>query len=308
MGELIDGAWHAGWRLGGAKGAFERSKTTFRERVTDVEAGRYHLYVARACPWAHRTLITRALRGLEDAVSVSYLDAKMGEDGWAFRSSDPDPIGPSRFLRDVYLRADPKVTTRVTVPVLWDRVRGNIVNNESREIMRMLDVDFAPLARDPAVATLAPPDLVPEIERVLDAIYAPINNGVYRAGFAGSQEAYDDAVRELFAALAHWDGVLENRPYTCGDAMTEADVALFTTLARFDLVYHGHFKCNVRRLRDHEHLWRFARRMYAHPAVRGTCSFEEIKTHYYWSQDNVNPSRIVPAGPADYERALEAPL
>lgn len=308
MGELIDGVWHTGWRLGGsAKGAFERSKTTFRGRVAGVAAGRFHLYVAKACPWAHRALITRALRGLEHAVGVTVVDPHMGEDGWVFSADDPDPMG-GKLLRDVYLRADPKCTGRVTVPVLWDREKGTIINNESREVMRMLDVDFAPLSREAAVATLAPEELLPEIDRVLDAIYVPINNGVYRAGFARSQEAYDEAVRELFAALDHWNGVLAARPFTCGDVMTEADVALFTTFIRFDLVYHGHFKCNVRRLQDYEHLWRFTRRMYAHPAVRGTCALDEIKTHYYWSQDNVNPTRIVPVGPSDYSRALEAPL
>jgi glutathionyl-hydroquinone reductase len=308
MGRLVDGVWETGWYRPDASGAFERPATVFRSRPTEIVAGRYHLYVSRACPWAHRTLITRALRGLEHAVGVTVVDPKMAPDGWAMRADDPDLVLGAKLLRDVYLRADARYTGRVSVPVLWDRERMTIVNNESREIMRVLDVDFAPLARDPAMQTLAPPELRGEIDRVLDAIYQPINNGVYRAGFARSQSAYETAVRELFAALAHWNEVLARRPYTCGDVMTEADVALFTTCLRFDLVYYSHFKCNLARLRDHEHVWRFTRRMYADPRIRATCFLDEIKTHYYWSQDNVNPSRIVPLGPTEYAAELELPL
>ncbi len=308
MGQLLGGVWHPGWYPPNAGGAFERPKTVFRKRVTAVTPGRYHLYVALACPWAHRTLITRALRGLEGAVGVTVVDPRMGEDGWSFRPDDPDPVGGARLLREVYLRADPTYTGRVTVPVLWDREAGAIVNNESREVMRMLDVDFAPLAKAPLVDTLCPPELQAEVDRALDAIYEPINNGVYRAGFAKSQAAYDGAVDELFRALARWDEALSGRPFTCGERMTEADVALFTTCLRFDLVYYAHFKCNLRRLRDHPHLWRFTRRMWQHPGVRATCALDDIKTHYYWSQDNVNPTRIVPAGPAEYERDLDSPL
>jgi putative glutathione S-transferase len=170
-------------------------------------------------------------------------------------------------------------------------------------VMRIFDIDFAPLARNPHVATLAPPDRIDDIDRVLDAIYGPINDGVYRAGFATSQAAYDRAVLELFAALAHWDAVLGEQPFLCGAQMTEADVALFTTLLRFDLVYYAHFKCNLKRLRDHPNLWRFTRQMYQHPGIRPTCHLDDIKTHYYWSQPTVNPTRIVPRGPS-----LEAEL
>ena len=303
MGQLVDGVWHPGWHTPAANGAFERPPTVFRNRGLEPVAGRYHLYVSYACPWAHRTMITRALRGLEEAVGVTIVDPHMGDDGWPFKPSDPDPLGPSAFLRDVYLRADPHFTGRPTVPVLWDRVAGSLVNNESREVMRMLDVDLAPIARG---ESLAPTELVGEIDRILDAIYEPINNGVYRCGFARSQGAYDRAARELFAALAHWDGVLADRPYLCGERMTEADIALFTTCLRFDLVYYAHFKCNAKRLRDHVNLWRFTRRMWQQPAIRATCSLDEIKIHYYWSQDNVNPSRIVPVGPLEYERDLDA--
>jgi putative glutathione S-transferase len=307
MGQLVDGIWQAGWYEPDAHGAFHRPATRFRNRLCEIVDGRYHLYAAWACPWAHRTLITRALRGLSHAISVTIVDPHMGDDGWKLRPDDPDPIGNAALLREVYLRADTGYTGRVTVPILWDRKTATIVNNESREVMRMFDVDFAPLARDPLEPSLAPPELLEEIDAVLDAIYAPINNGVYRAGFATSQGAYAHAANELFVALAHWDGVLADQPYLCGDRMTEADIALFTTLLRFDLVYFAHFKCNVRRLRDHTNLWRFTRRMYQHPGIRPTCQLDDIKTHYYWSQPTVNPTRIVPLGPA-LEADLSAPL
>lgn len=307
MGQLVDGKWQSG---GGKSttGAFDRPPTVFRDHVTAVSSGRYHLYAARACPWAHRALITRSLRGLDHAIGVTIVDPHMGADGWPFKTDDPDPIGPSRFLRDVYLRGDSRYTGRVTIPVLWDRETNRIVNNESREIMRMLDQDFASLSIAPMVNTLYPPDLRGEIDRILDAIYEPINNGVYRAGFASTQEAYTAACTELFRALAHWDDELAGRSFLCGAQLTAADVALFTTCLRFDLVYYSHFKCNVKRLRDHTNLWKFTRRMWNHPGVRPTCFLDEIKTHYYWSQDNVNPTRIVPLGPGEYEHDLDAPI
>jgi putative glutathione S-transferase len=306
MGHLVDGVWHDEWYEPDVHGAFQRPEARFRSRPSEIAAGRYHLYAASACPWAHRTLITRSLRGLTDAISVTIVDPRMGPDGWVFRADDPDPIGGATLLRDVYLRAERDYSGRVTVPVLWDRELATVVNNESREVMRIFDIDFAPLARDPFVQTLAPPELVGEIDRVLDAIYGPINDGVYRAGFATSQGAYDRAVEDLFSALAHWDAVLGAQPYLCGARMTEADIALFTTLLRFDLVYYAHFKCNLKRLRDHANLWRFTRRMYQHPGIRPTCHLDDIKTHYYWSQPTVNPTRIVPRGPA-LEAELAAP-
>jgi putative glutathione S-transferase len=307
MGQLVDGRWHVGWYEPDAGGEFRRPATRFRERPLEIAAGRYHLYAAWACPWAHRTLITRSLRGLSSAISVTIVDPHMGDDGWRFRPDDPDPIGGAALLREVYLRADPEYTGRVTVPVLWDRHAQTIVNNESRDVMRILDVDFAALAQDPLESSLAPAGLVEQIDAVLDAIYAPINNGVYRAGFAATQDAYASAACELFAALARWDAVLADQPFVCGAQMTEADIALFTTLLRFDLVYYAHFKCNVKRLRDHANLWRFTRRMYQHPGIRPTCRLDDIKTHYYWSQPTVNPTRIVPLGPS-LEAELLAPL
>lgn len=309
MGELIDGVWKVGWYQPDEQGAFRRPKTRFRNKITAdgstgfrAEAGRYHLYVAYACPWAHRTLIVRALRGLEDAISVTTVDPKMGDDGWVMKKDDPDVVLGKTFLRDVYLEADARYTGRVTVPVLWDKQKGTIVNNESREIIRMLDTEFEACAKNDR--TLAPRELVGAIDATLDAIYEPINNGVYRAGFAGTQAAYETAVREVFDALDHWEGVLGKQRYLTGDRLTEADVALFTTLLRFDLVYYAHFKCNVRRLRDYPNLWGFTRDIYQIPEVKRTCRLDEIKTHYYWSQTTVNPSRIVPVGPT---LDLEAP-
>ncbi|MDB4940641.1 MAG: Glutathione S-transferase, omega [Labilithrix sp.] len=302
MGELVDGTWHKGWYDPDQKGAFQRPATRFRHRITQdgssgfaTEAGRYHLYVSHACPWAHRTMITRALRGLEDAVSVTVVGPDMGDDGWPFTPERPDPLGPSSFLRDVYVRADAHYTGRVTVPVLWDKQRATIVNNESREVMRMLDTELEAFAT--GGPTLYPAALRAKIDETLDALYAPINNGVYRAGFATKQEAYDEAVRELFAALDHWDEVLAGQRYLCGATLTEADVAFFTTLVRFDLVYHGHFKCNVRRIQEYPHLWGYLRDIYQTPGVAETCHLGEMKRHYYWSQSSVNPTRIVPAGP-----------
>jgi putative glutathione S-transferase len=307
MGQLVDGVWQAGWYEPDAGGAFRRPATRYRDRPQHITAGRYHLYAAWACPWAHRTLITRALRGLSDAVSATIVAPRMGDNGWEFRSDAPDPIGGAALLREVYIRANPRYSGRVTVPILWDREAGTIVNNESREIMRIFDVDFAPLARDPFEPSLAPPELIDEIDAVLTAIYEPINNGVYRAGFAASQVAYDTAVHELFSALAHWDAVLGEQPFLCGARMTEADIALFTTLLRFDLVYYAHFKCNLKRLRDHANLWRFTRQMYQHPAIRPTCRLDDIKMHYYWSQYTVNPTRVVPIGPS-LEPELSVPV
>ena len=308
MGEMIDGQWKAGWYAPDEKGAFKRPKTKFRAHIAPggehpPEAGRYHLYVAYACPWAHRTIITRALRGLEDAISITTVDPRMPDDGWMMKKDEPDDVLGKGLLREVYLAADARYTGRATVPILWDKKKKTIVNNESREVMRMLDTEFEAFAKNQK--TLAPPELVPKIEEVLDAIYEPINNGVYRAGFATKQEAYEDAVRELFEALDHWEAVLGRQRYVTGDRLTEADIALFTTLLRFDLVYYAHFKCNVRRLRDYPNLWGFTRDVYQIPAVKQTCRLDEIKTHYYWSQTTVNPHRIVPVGPT---LDLDAPV
>lgn len=306
MGLLIDGRWSTDWYESDEKGRFLREPTQFRNLITadgssgyPAAAGRYHLYVSLACPWAHRVLILRRLKRLEDAISVSVVGHFMGEDGWEFTDDEPgatpDHIHGARFLREVYVKAKPDYTGRVTVPVLWDRVTGTIVNNESREIMRMLDHEFD--AFGDASVDLCPANLRERVDGVIDAIYAPINDGVYRCGFATEQEAYDEAVEALFEALDHWEGVLSKQRYTCGDRFTEADVCLFTTLVRFDLVYHTHFKCNVRKIAEYPSLHGFVRDVYQIPGVAETCDFEHIRNHYYRSHESLNPKRIVARGP-----------
>lgn len=292
MGQMIDGVWHAGWYEPDKSGAFQRPEAKFRGHAAP-ERDRYHLYVSYACPWAHRTIITRKLRGLDDVIGMTVVNPKMGDDGWVF--DQPDPVLGLPRLQDVYRVAKKDYTGRVTVPVLWDKKEKTIVNNESREVMRLLDHDFDELATKGTC--LAPKELVARIDETLTAIYQPINNGVYRCGFAGKQGAYDNACAELFAALDHWNAVLGKQRYMCGEKLTEADIAMFTTLVRFDLVYYSHFKCNVRRIQDYPNLWGFVRDIYHTDGVAETCDFDHIKVHYYWSQTTVNPTRIVPLGP-----------
>jgi glutathionyl-hydroquinone reductase len=313
MGRLVEGRWtNEAWRAD-ERGHFLRDSTSFRAWITadgssglPADAGRYHLYVSYACPWAHRTLIARSLLGLEDAISVSVVDPFMGDDGWSF-SDGPgcvrDDVNGADHLWQIYAKAEPRYTGRVTVPVLWDRERGAIVNNESREIVRMLGC-FAPRAGHDGgrPVSLCPEALREAIDRTADALYGPVNNGVYRAGFASTQQAYDEAVTELFAALDRWEEALGRARFLCGDALTEADVFLFTTLLRFDPVYHGHFKCNLRRVADYPNLWGFVRDVYQTPGVAGSCRLDHIKQHYYRSHAHINPTRIVPRGPIlDYE-------
>ncbi|MBL8941705.1 MAG: glutathione S-transferase family protein [Myxococcales bacterium] len=302
MGHLDGGTWHVqqGFPTD-ASGAFTRAPTTFRgtvEPAAAAEAGRHHLYVALACPWAHRTLVARALLGLEQAISVSVVHPYMGEQGWTFAPADgvvPDPIHGATYLWEIYRAADPKFTGRVTVPVLWDRVANTIVNNESREILRMMSTRFASLGH--GRLDLAPIELRPSIEAALDAMYGTVNNGVYRAGFARTQGAYDRAVTELFAALDGWETRLGTNRFLCGDVVTEADICLYTTLFRFDAVYHGHFKCNLRRIVDYPNLWGFLRDVYQLPGVAAVSNVEHCKQHYYRSHAHINPTGIVPAGP-----------
>ncbi|HTQ43527.1 MAG TPA: glutathione S-transferase family protein [Polyangiaceae bacterium] len=301
MGLLVDGKWTKRWYSSDAHGRFVREGTLFHGRAVP-EAGRYHLYASFACPWASRALIMRKLKGLESAITVGIVDPFMGEDGWAFSDALRDEVNGSAFLRDVYVRAKPDYSGRVTVPVLWDRREGTIVNNESREIIRMFDHDFAVLS--PGAPDYAPPDLVQAIDREIDAMYDPVNNGVYRAGFATKQRAYEEAVGELFAALDRYEERLSRQRYLLGARMTEADVCLFTTLVRFDPVYHFHFKCNLRRLRDYPNLWGYVRDVYQHPGVAETVNLDHIKQHYFRSHESVNPTRIVPVGPEiDYSTA-----
>lgn len=298
MGQLIDGQWHKGWYDPDKRGAFARPKTVFRNAVApeDVEPGRYHLYVSYACPWAHRAMIVRALRRLEPVIGMTSVDPHMSDEGWSFGGDgEEDPLFQSTYLRDLYTRADPHYSGRVSVPILWDKKKNTIVNNESRDIIRIFDTAFDEVAEGPS---LAPPELRLAIDSRLDEIYEPFNNGVYRAGFATKQEAYDEAVRDVFATLDRMEQVLAGQRWLCGDTFTEADVAFFTTSLRFDLVYYAHFKCNVRRIRDYPNIWRFVRDVYAMEPVKRVCRLDEIKVHYYWSQTTVNPSRVVPLGPS----------
>jgi glutathionyl-hydroquinone reductase len=300
MGLLVDGQWRDVWyETKETGGRFVRRDSSFRGAIDFTEAGRYRLYASLACPWAHRVLIVRALKGLEEALPVSIVDPFMGDHGWAFSEGPgciPDPILGARYLYDIYLRADPRYTGRVTVPVLFDTRTQTIVNNESSEIIRILDRAKAPLATR-ACAELYPEALRAEIDAVNALTYDAVNNGVYKAGFATTQSAYEEAVTTLFAALDTLETRLARQRFLVGDELTEADVRLFTTLVRFDAVYHGHFKCNLRRLVDYEHLWRFARTVYALPHVAETVSFDHIKQHYYRSHPSINPTRIVPLGP-----------
>jgi putative glutathione S-transferase len=306
MGRLAAGKWTNEWYEPDAKGRFVRGETAFRDRVTSdgsspfpAEAGRYHLYVSYACPWAHRTLIARALKRLDGAISVSIVDAFMGDDGWTL-SEGADSVNGARLLWQVYVKARSDYTGRVTVPILWDKRSNTIVNNESREILRMFATQFD--AFGDARVSLSPASLRPEIDRTIESIYAPINNGVYRAGFATTQGAYDEAVTELFEALDRYEKLLGERRFLCGPTMTEADICLFTTLLRFDPVYYGHFKCNLRRIVDYPNLWGFVRDIYQTPGVRETCRLDHIKEHYYRSHPTINPTRIVPKGPIiDYD-------
>ncbi|MBD6616324.1 glutathione S-transferase family protein [Komarekiella sp. 'clone 1'] len=304
-GMMVAGKWITDKNKQNQSGEFHEIPTTFRDRVTadgtsgfKAEAGRYHLYVSLGCPWAHRTLIMRELKGLNDAISVSIADVILGDKGWRF-SAPPGAIANSvshaQYLPEIYLKADPKYTGRATVPVLWDQQTQTIVNNESREIMRMLDVEFGELATQKV--DLYPRDLQRKIDETIDAIYLPINAGVYRSGFATSQAAYEDAVTELFESLAHWETVLSKQRYLCGDRLTEADICMFATLYRFDSVYYGHFKCNLRRIIDYPNLWNYLKDLYQRPEFKVTCNLDYIKRGYYMSMTDINPNRIVPKGP-----------
>lgn len=303
MGLLIEGVWKTDWYKSDDEGAFKRPETQFRAWVREdspegfvPEAGRYHLFVSYACPWAHRTLIARALNGLEDVISVTNVSSEMGDDGWVFGGDgDADPILNARFLREIYLHADAKYTGRVTVPVLWDKKKQTIVNNESREIMRMFNTSFRALST--TSAQLAPTEQIEAIDAMMDRIYHPYNNGVYRAGFATQQAPYEKAVREVFATLDALDELLATQRYLCGNQLTEADIAMFTTSIRFAEVYYAHFKCNIRRIEDYPNVWAYVRDIYQMPEVRQTVNLPQIKRHYYFSQTTINPTRVVPVGP-----------
>jgi putative glutathione S-transferase len=273
-------------------GRFVRQSSSFREVIAQrPEAGRYHLYVSLACPWASRIVIARKLKGLEDVLPMTVLDPVRDERGWRFTADEPDPVNGYELLREAYLETDPSYEARVTVPVLYDTVERRVVNNESGDLMRMLDGwnDEAP--------QLAPPDVVEQIDAINERVYRQVNNGVYRAGFAGSQAAYDEAVADVFDGLDWLDERLAARRYLTGDRITEADWRLFTTLVRFDAVYYVHFKCNVQLVAQYPNLSGYLRDLYQQPGIAETVDFDHIRRHYYTTHPSINPTRIVPAGP-----------
>ena len=312
MGLLIDGVWHDQWYdTRNTGGRFQRSVAGFRNWVTAdgspgpsgeggfrAEAGRYHLYIARACPWAHRAMIFRALKGLEGIISYSVANWLMLENGWTFEPGPgvtPDHVNGKRFLHELYTLADPSYTGRVTVPVLWDKQRRTIVSNESAEIIRMLNSAFDGIGA--AAGDYYPEALRPEIDALNSRIYDTVNNGVYKAGFATTQEAYEEAVGPLFESLDWLEDILSRQRSLTGDRLTEADWRLWTTLLRFDSVYVGHFKCNIRRIADYPALASYTRELYQVPGIAATVDMDHIKKHYYQSHRTINPTGVVPVGP-----------
>lgn len=306
LGQLVNGKWTSEWTERSSSGQFQRMPTQFRDWITadgssgfKAEPGRYHLYVSLGCPWAHRTILLHKLKGLDNVIGLSIVDPVVSEQGWKF-SDRPgairDSINHADYLWQVYVKANSTYTGRVTVPVLWDTQKNTIVNNESRQIIRMFNSEFNAFATNSDVDFYLQ-SLQEKIEKTIDEIYQPINNGVYRSGFASSQAAYEEAVTELFAALDRWEIILDRQRYLCGAQITLADWCLFTTLFRFDLAYNGIFKCNIRRLIDYPNLWSYCRDLYQQPGVKQVCSVEHVKQLYYAGIPEINPNRIVPKGP-----------
>jgi putative glutathione S-transferase len=312
MGLLVEGKWKNEWYdTTSTGGRFERKAPSFRNWVTrdgsagisgiggfKAEPNRYHLYVSLACPWAHRTIIYRKLKGLEGMISMSVVNAFMGEEGWTFAPGEgvvADPILNAINVHEIYTAAQADYTGRVTVPILWDKKTNTIVSNESPEIIRMFNSAFDDVGALPG--DFSPPALLAEIDELNEFIYPTINNGVYRAGFATTQEAYEEAVTEVFSALDTLELRLEDSRYLTGNTITEADWRLFTTLVRFDAVYVGHFKCNLRRIVDYPNIWGYLRDLYQVPGIEETVAMDYIKAHYYGSHETINPTRVIPAGP-----------
>jgi len=313
VGQLVDGRWSTEWYdTAKTGGAFVRSEAPFRNWITPdgapgptgeggfpAEAGRYHLYISYACPWAHRTLIFRALKSLEDLITVSVVSPKMpDETGWSFKTeegSTGESLYGSEFLYNIYQKAKPDHTGRVTVPVLWDKVGKTIVSNESADIIRMFNSALDGLTGNDD--DYYPEALRPQIDAINKRVYDTVNNGVYKAGFATKQAVYEKAATELFVSLDWIEHILGQSAYLAGDRVTEADWRLFTTLVRFDAVYFGHFKCNIRQIADYPHISHYLKGLVATPGVRETIFIDHIKTHYYWSHTRINPTQIVPVGP-----------
>lgn len=304
LGQLVKGQWTTEWTERDEQGQFQRMPTQFHHWITPdgssgfkAEPGRYNLYISLGCPWAHRTALLWKLKELETVIGLSIVDPVIGDRGWQFSDKPecvPDSVNDADYLWQIYVKSNPDYTGRVTVPVLWDKQTNQIVNNESRQIIQMFNHGFGEYA---AKVDFYPEPLRAEVDRILDAIYQPINNGVYRSGFATSQSAYDEAVTELFEKLTHWNTVLGQQRYLCGNQVTLADWCLFTTLFRFDLAYYGLFKCNLKRLVDFDNLWNYCCDLYQYPGVRSMCSVNHVKQLYYAGIPELNPSRIVPQGP-----------
>lgn len=312
MGLLVEGKWVDQWYdTKSTGGKFVRTVTQFRNWITPdghagptghggfkAESGRYHLYISLACPWASRTLIMRKLKGLENHISISIVHPLMLENGWTFSDAPgliKDSLFNSDYLYQVYLKADPNYSGRVTVPVLWDKQTNTIVNNESAEIMRMFNTAFNNITGN--YDDYYPEHLQSEIDAMNDFVYPNINNGVYKAGFSTNQAVYEKEVTKLFAALDKLEEQLANQQFLVGNQLTEADIRLFTTLVRFDAVYFGHFKCNIKALVDYPNLWDYTKRLYNHAGIAKTVDFDHIKQHYYGSHKTINPTGIVPVGP-----------
>ena len=305
LGQLVNGKWVENWTERDENGEFQRMNTKFHHQITadgssgfKAEPDRYHLYISLGCPWAHRTAILWQLKELKDVVGLSIVDPVISEAGWKFTTREGcilDTVNGAEYLREIYLLADKNYTGRVTVPVLWDRKTQTIVNNESLQIIKMFNSEFDNFTQ--AQVDFYPQQLQTKIDQAISQIYQPINNGVYRTGFALTQTVYEQAVGELFTALDYWEEILSQQRYLCGDAITLADWCMFTTLFRFDLAYHGIFKCNLKRLVDYPNLWNYCRDLYQQPKVAEVCSISQVKELYYRSIPEINPNGIVPLGP-----------
>jgi putative glutathione S-transferase len=303
MGLLVEGKWQDTWyNTEKTNGKFIREDAQFRKQILDepnathpVEKNRYHLYVANACPWAHRTLIVRKLKQLEPYISVDVVHPHMLDKGWTFKENCSDQLFNAQQLSEIYLKANPKYSGRVTVPLLWDKQHATIVNNESADIIRIFNQAFNSLTQNKE--DYYPQALQSEIDHINEEIYHKINNGVYKVGFATTQSAYDEAFNALFNALEQLEVHLTTQDYLVGNQLTEADIRLFPTLIRFDLVYYVHFKCNYKMIKDYKNLFNYLMRIYQHPGIADTLNIEQIKAHYYYSHQHLNPHRIVPLGP-----------
>ena len=306
MGQLVNGVWTKGSVSSNQKdGSFERVDSVFRNEISindelyKPETNRYHLYVSYACPWAHRTLIFRHLKKLENHISVDYVHPDMLENGWSFSNNFPKTTGDSlhfkSYIHEIYQLSDKKVSSKATVPILWDKKTSTIVNNESAEIIRIMNSSFNKITKN--YDDYYPSKLRTEIDKINKVTYENINNGVYKSGFSKTQSAYEDAVTKLFSSLEMVDKILEDKEYLVGNQLTEADIRLIPTLLRFDSVYHVHFKCNLKKISEFKNISNYVKKLFKIPAINSTTDFDHIKRHYYFSHESINPNRIIPLGP-----------